>query len=644
MTKDGAHIKYSLNVCAPGKMGDPRKANWEDPIGSVTVPLYNRMNFSTVPRKGAHRKAWYLVQQTYASQNQANSRMEESMTPDLFHSHNHPERMIRKMEQYVEKRQLCDVTLVVGNKRIPAHRLVLSAASDYFAAMFMNDVKEASMEEIRMKDVDPDAMVAIVNYAYTGKIPLQEDTVESLLSTACLLQLSEVVEACCSFLMKQLHPSNCIGIRQFADAQGCSNLYKVANTYLMDNFVQVMHNQEFLLLPADEVCRLLASDDLNVPDEETIFQALIMWAKHDLLNRKKYLSKLLAHIKLPLMSPQYIADHVETNPLFREEKECQALIMEALKYHLLPERRSSFQSPRTKPRKSTVGLMYAVGGIDCNKGATTIEKYDLRTNSWTQVANMSGRRLQFGVAVIEDKLYIVGGRDGLKTLNTVECFDPKKKSWNLMPPMSTHRHGLGVGVLEGPMYAVGGHDGWSYLNTVERWDPQARQWSFVAPMSTSRSTVGVAVLMGKLYAVGGRDGSSCLKTVECFDPHTNKWLHCSPMSKRRGGVGVSTCNGFLYAVGGHEAPASNPSCCRFDCAERYDPKTDQWTMIANISSPRDAVGVCILGDRVFAVGGYDGQHYLQDVESYDPVTNEWSKMAALCTGRAGACVVHVPNS
>lgn len=56
---------------------------------------------------------------------------------------------------------------------------------------------------------------------------------ECLLSTACLLQLSEVVEACCSFLMKQLHPSNCIGIRQFADAQGCTDLYKVANNYVM---------------------------------------------------------------------------------------------------------------------------------------------------------------------------------------------------------------------------------------------------------------------------------------------------------------------------------------------------------------------------------------------------------------------------
>lgn len=37
-------------------------------------------------------------------------------------------------------------------------------------------------------------------------------------------------------------------------------------------------------------------------------------------------------------------------------------------YHVLPERRSSFQSPRTKPRKSTVGVLYAVGAMDNTKG------------------------------------------------------------------------------------------------------------------------------------------------------------------------------------------------------------------------------------------------------------------------------------
>ena len=59
---------------------------------------------------------------------------------------------------------------------------------------------------------------------------------------------------------------------------------------------------------------------------------------------------------------------METNLLFRDDRECQELIMEALKYHLLPERRLSLQSPRTKPRKSTVGVLFAVGGMDCTKG------------------------------------------------------------------------------------------------------------------------------------------------------------------------------------------------------------------------------------------------------------------------------------
>jgi N-acetylneuraminic acid mutarotase len=80
-------------------------------------------------------------------------------------------------------------------------------------------------------------------------------------------------------------------------------------------------------------------------------------------------------------------------------------------------------------------------------GATSIEKYDLRANKWSHVANMSGRRLQFGVAVVDGRLYVVGGRDGLKTLNTVECYDISTKTWTSLPPMSTHRHGLGTYLL-----------------------------------------------------------------------------------------------------------------------------------------------------------------------------------------------------
>ena len=52
-------------------------------------------------------------------------------------------------------------------------------------------------------------------------------------------------------------------------------------------------------------------------------------------------------------------------------------------------------------------------------------------------------------------------------------------------------------------------------------------------------------------------------------------------------------------------------------------------MISPISAPRDAVGMCLLGDKLYAVGGYDGQHYLKDVEAYDPINNEWTKVCIL---------------
>ena len=68
--------------------------------------------------------------------------------------------------------------------------------------------------------------------------------------------------------------------------------------------MEVMRNQEFLLLPPDDVSELLSSDDLNVPTEETIYHALVIWIKHDNASRKQHLAKLLAHIKLPLMAPQ----------------------------------------------------------------------------------------------------------------------------------------------------------------------------------------------------------------------------------------------------------------------------------------------------------------------------------------------------
>lgn len=76
-------------------------------------------------------------------------------------------------------------------------------------------------------------------------------------------------------------------------------------------------------------------------------------------------------------------------------------------------------SERTRPRKSTVGRLLAIGGVDAHRGSICIESFCPRLDNWILLKNFNGRRLQFGVALMDDKLIICGGRDGLKTLNSV---------------------------------------------------------------------------------------------------------------------------------------------------------------------------------------------------------------------------------
>ena len=63
----------------------------------------------------------------------------------------------------------------------------------------------------------------------------------------------------------------------------------------------------------------------------------------------------------------------------------------------------------------------------------------------------------------------------------------------------------------------------------------------------------------------------------------------SPMNKRRCGVGVAVLDNLLYAVGGHDGSSY------LNSVERYDPKTNQWSSdVAPTSTCRTSVGVAVL--------------------------------------------------
>jgi len=117
---------------------------------------------------------------------------------------------------------------------------------------------------------------------------------QALLPAAALLQLPDVHQECCEFLRKQLHASNCLGIRDFAEMHSCQDLLSAAKTFVECHFACVLlpgryneyliqcrelqQHEEFLALSAHQVCELISNDGLTA-GEEKVFESAISWVR-----------------------------------------------------------------------------------------------------------------------------------------------------------------------------------------------------------------------------------------------------------------------------------------------------------------------------------------------------------------------------
>ena len=66
---------------------------------------------------------------------------------------------------------------------------------------------------------------------------------------------------------------------------------------------------------------------------------------------------------MPLMSREFLMNTVEGEDIIQTDETCKDLLIEAMKYHLMPEKRNQLQSIRTKERRSQAfrPMLFAVG-------------------------------------------------------------------------------------------------------------------------------------------------------------------------------------------------------------------------------------------------------------------------------------------
>ncbi|XP_028267808.1 kelch-like protein 20 isoform X2 [Parambassis ranga] len=552
----------------------------------------------------------------------------------LFVEARHPNTVLQGLNSLRHNNAFCDVTLCCGGQEFPCHRIVLASFSSYFQAMFSTDLIESKQERVAINGVEPQMVGMLVSYAYTSEVYISKANVQALLAAANLLDVMAVREACCRFMERQMDEMNCVGIHCFAEAHSCKMLEKRSMDYILEHFSTVCQQEEFQSLCVDKLTEIISSDLVNVPKEEMVFEAAMLWL-NKCPSRKQSFEKVLEHIRLVLISPYYLHDVIESLDVVKESQACQRLISEAKDYLLLKDRRGELFCPRVRPRRSTgtAEVIVTVGGEDDKVVLRSVESFDPVTNQWKNLACLPFAVSKHGLVVSGSTLYLAGGEfpDGSAS-REMWRYDPCFDSWMELAPMNVARSELGLVMLDGFVYAVGGWEGRSRLDSVECYNPLTDSWQFTESVKMAVTSPAVVALDGLLYVTGGavlEDGDGT-DLAQVYNPKTSVWTEIAPMQIARSGSAACTLKGKIYVIGGWHASTENT-----DKVECYNPKTNQWIMCAPMKERRYRPGVAVVDGKIHVLGGEEGwDRYHDTIERYCDETDTWEIIGEMPTSRS----------
>lgn len=282
------------------------------------------------------------------------------------------------------------------------------------------------------------------------------------------------------------------------------------------------------------------------------------------------------------------------------------------------------------------GKIYAIGGLNNDAQLAVNEEYNPVTDTWTTKTSMPTARSGFAVAVYQNKIYCIGGttgdRDNLVSgfTGVTEVYDPATDNWATMKPMPTARADLCADVVNDRIYCIGGKRYWGVdyeyqeLNVTEVYNPLTNSWTKKSPMSIPVLGAASTVLNGKIYVIGGsrhfQEGWE-LVTVgsnQVYDPENDAWSTRAGLPTAVGYAAAAATSGVtapkkIYLVGGSTQTSYSQVTYAYDSADNV------WSTVASIPTPRVYLALAVVGDIFYAIGGLDGENWLDVNEQYIPV-------------------------
>ena len=77
----------------------------------------------------------------------------------------------------LESPKYTDITFCFPDRKIAAHRVILSARVPYFANMLESGMEEVTSNEVHIQDVESGVFKAVLQYIYSGVAPTNLDKI-----------------------------------------------------------------------------------------------------------------------------------------------------------------------------------------------------------------------------------------------------------------------------------------------------------------------------------------------------------------------------------------------------------------------------------------------------------------------------------
>ncbi|KAJ8301287.1 hypothetical protein KUTeg_020274 [Tegillarca granosa] len=261
-------------------------------------------------------------------------------------------RLIKGICDLWHHKHLCDIVIKCNGEEIQAHKTVLAIHSDYFRAMFTAGFEESSQQQsvVTMNEALPRALKLIIDYMYTGNITVNKESVQDVVVLADLLQMSDLKKICCKYMETLLDVSNCLGVWDFSEKYSCTELLDKSLMLLKQRFLTVCQMEEFLLLSADKLKRVLGFQDLylGIEGESSVLDAVFKWLEYDTVNRITDFCDVIKLVKLKYVCRKVLKKFMDS-AVVRENK----VILETVQDQLVVE--------ESNPREA-VRHLYVIGG------------------------------------------------------------------------------------------------------------------------------------------------------------------------------------------------------------------------------------------------------------------------------------------